>query len=141
MGADIHGIVQIRHGDGWRTASEIEDGRNYWLFSALADVRNYSGIVPIDKPRGLPEDIELGEDGESVPFWRAHDGSAWLGEHSRSWFTLKELKEWDGWDQPSPDGEGTLREALPAWMHWMDYISARGWVTDEDIRIVIGFDS
>lgn len=141
MGADIHGVVQIKYGGKWSTESEIEDGRNYWLFSALADVRNYSGITPISDPRGLPEDLELDEYGESVRLWSARDGVVWLGEHSRSWFTLKELKEWDGWDQLAPGGGWTLREALPAWMHWMDYVSARWWVEDEDIRIVIGFDN
>lgn len=140
MGCDIHGVVQTRHGKRWQTESEIEDARSYWLFSALADVRNYTGIIPISSPRGLPEGFEFDEYGESTPLWSARDGVVWMGDHSQSWFTLKELKEWEGWDQPSPGSEGTLREALPAWMHWMDYISAREWVEDEDIRIVIGFD-
>lgn len=140
MGADIHGVVQTRYGNKWATESEIEYGRRYWLFSALANVRNYNGITPISEPRGLPEDLEL-DDEDCVPCFSARDGRVWLGDHSHSWFTLKELKEWDGWDQLSPDGVGTLREVLPAWMHWMDYVSAREWVKDEDIRIVIGFDS
>ena len=34
----------------------IYDGRDYELFSILADVRNYHNNQPIDEARGIPDD-------------------------------------------------------------------------------------
>ena len=75
----------------------IYDGRNYRLFSLLADVRNgikshfrdpATGhyIEPISIPRGLPDDVSP-EVLEVSDFWEC-DG------HSRSYFTLKELQDY-----------------------------------------------
>jgi len=62
---------------------ELYGDRDYNLFSILAGVRNYSDIVPISKPRGLP-------DGVSTAVKAASD--KWDGDgHSHSWFTLYEL--------------------------------------------------
>lgn len=76
----------------------IYDGRNYSLFSLLADVRNgirsrfYNEpatgryIKPISDPRGLPDDVSP-EVLEADEFCEC-DG------HSRSYFTLKELQDY-----------------------------------------------
>lgn len=61
----------------------FDPGRNYRLFSILADVRNSWDIEPIAEPRGLPEDTTC---------------DFWLGDHSHSWLSLRELIEHD-WDQ------------------------------------------
>lgn len=65
----------------------VYDDRNYNLFSILADVRNYGENNYIDQPKGLPKDCcritkKASED------WGC-DG------HSHSYFTLKELKEFN----------------------------------------------
>lgn len=61
--------------------------RNYDVFAILADVRNSHNFIPISQPKGMPECVsdyinkkyeEFGEYG-----------------HSHSYFTLKELKEYD----------------------------------------------
>lgn len=76
--------------------------RDYWLFAALADVRNgigWAGIItgapiePIAYPRGLPDDIstELYEGTKTDP-------ALWLGEHTYSYLTLRELSDYD-WEQ------------------------------------------
>lgn len=62
-------------------------GRNYRLFAVLAGVRNYADIEPIDDPRGIPED-SCKEIVKHVKYW---DNDA----HSKSYFTLKELLEFD----------------------------------------------
>ncbi len=77
----------------------IYDGRNYDLFAILADVRNGRGFAGvktgdgfniISDPKGVPSDIS------SVI---AADYEEWMGDaHSASWFTLRELKEFN-WDQ------------------------------------------
>lgn len=74
-------------------------GRNYYLFAVLADVRNGHGFAgistgdgfnPIAEPRGIPEDV-------SIKIKRISD--YWGGDgHSHSYFTLKELLEYD-WEQ------------------------------------------
>lgn len=70
--------------------------RNYDLFAILADVRNGRGFAgiktgggfnPISEPRGTPDDISNEIKTESDNW--GSDG------HSHSWFTLKELKEYD----------------------------------------------
>jgi hypothetical protein len=61
----------------------IYDIRNYDLFAALADVRNYGNIIPIDEPRGLPDDIS-----DIVK----KEAEIWHGDgHSYSWLTAKEI--------------------------------------------------
>jgi hypothetical protein len=70
--------------------------RNYRLFGMLANVRNgyeFAGVdlggevVPIDEPRGLPEDVTAPVKDESDRW--GSDG------HSHSHFTLRELLEYD----------------------------------------------
>lgn len=79
--------------------SQPYNGRNYDLFAILADVRNgygFAGIdtgegfIPIAEPKGLPYDVskEIKDESDS---WSV-DG------HSHSWFTVKELKDYN-WDQ------------------------------------------
>lgn len=104
MGCDIHLYTEKRKGDEWVCVDHfkinpyyrdfpneeepyqlipIYDTRDYLLFATLANVRNYSGITPIDAPRGLPNDVSdtVKEASEN---WGV-DG------HSHSWLTAKEL--------------------------------------------------
>lgn len=70
-------------------SQEFYNGRNYYLFSILADVRNDGSVEPIDYPRGITEDCSSGY---------AYMTKQWYGDgHSHSYFTLKELLEVD-WD-------------------------------------------
>lgn len=68
---------------------EFYDNRNYYLYSILADVRNYGldRIKPICEPRGVPEDASSSYK-YMVDRWNG-DG------HSHSYFTLTELLEID----------------------------------------------
>jgi hypothetical protein len=62
---------------------EYYNGRNYYLFSILADVRNGSGIEPINYPKGIPDDASTGYLSKC---------DQWASEaHSHSYFTLEEL--------------------------------------------------
>ena len=77
----------------------IFSGRNYSLFSILADVRNHSdGINPISEPRGVPDDASFAYK-QVVKAWGS-DG------HSHTYFTLQELLDVD-WSQWSDD-HGTI---------------------------------
>lgn len=116
MGTDIHGRIQRRWSENekYHDVGPIEDDRNYRVFAMLAGVRNGYGfagvkthepLVPISEPRGLPVDLDLTDDGDSVTYYVWKDDeqvpvNEWLGDHSRSWATLKEVAEWDGWNKP-----------------------------------------
>ena len=63
----------------------IYNNRNYDLFALLAGVRSSSNIVPIDEPRGIPDDVCEFIQSE---FDKWHDDA-----HTPSFFTLAELKE------------------------------------------------
>lgn len=102
-------------------------GRNYNLFSMLADVRNgtkpgttppawkslFGGdldaeddwIEPISEPRGLPDDV--------TPAIKAESDEWGIDGHSHSWFTLAELQSVD-WERPI-----TLR----GWVNAREYLN------------------
>ena len=83
--------------DDWWKADEMYNGRSYYLFAILADVRNGSGgIEPIDYPRGIPDDASSGYK-YVVDRW---DGDG----HSHSYFTLDELINFD-WSKYEMLGE------------------------------------
>jgi len=125
MGCDIHFYVEKKVGDTWVTADEwfpdpdedgrlstyrwgpgftvekepMYTGRNYGLFSILANVRNgygFAGVdtgdgyVPICDPRGLPDDVCSEVNTASDEY--GCDG------HSHSWQTVEELLQYD-WTQ------------------------------------------
>jgi len=121
MGTDIHFATQYRENElaQWRRAERLvpnpyasdpgepakkreewDSGRNYRLFAILAGVRNgvgFAGVVtgtpvqPVAEPRGLPEDFVAEMKNE------CHEGT-WMGGHSQSWLSLRELLDYD-WTQ------------------------------------------
>lgn len=147
MGCDIHLYAERRERDRWvtldhwtRKDSELEvryeklfySGRNYNLFSILANVRNGSGFagsktgdgfVPIATPRGVPEDA-CAEYKEVVAVM---DGDG----HSHSWFTVAELMACDWTQETLLSGIVNLHE-LGRWKlngrpdQWSSMISGQG---------------
>ena len=123
MGCDIHGVLQTRYGqnDTWRTECEIERGRNYRLFAVLAGVRNGYGFAgvkthdpvgPIAEPRGLPGDFERDGDEHN---WYFDERKTWMGDHSFSWLTLAEMKDWPHWDRPLAETGIVSLEVFKKW--------------------------
>lgn len=97
-------------------------GRNYNLFCALCNVRDYcfdGNPKCVSKPKGLPHDVSKVVQIESDRM--GSDG------HSHSWNTLKELKEFD-WSDYGDTVRNFLDEVIPK-------MEAVG-VDDEDVRIV-----
>ncbi len=123
MGCDIHFYVEVRKDGKWTTADtwETEDdhrnnydhafysGRNYNLFSLLADVRSEEGALPFSEPRGIPAD-SCPEIKAVVEQWDT-DG------HSHSHFTLAELMAQD-WELGQRD-EGSV--ALGVYVKWNEW--------------------
>jgi hypothetical protein len=96
MGCDIHDYCEVYKDGKWVMESgfsgyyddtKISDhpynGRNYVLFSLLADVRNSGRITPISIPRGVPKDA-------SEAYKRAVNEYGCDG-HSHSYLMLDEL--------------------------------------------------
>lgn len=119
MGCDIHFFVERKEDGIWKSCDTWveEDGycynrdsdryysdRNYHLFAILADVRNYLRCVigdsdekftPIAEPKGFPEDASR----EVASYY---NDSHFAGDlHSPTWYTLKELEDFD-WNKQAP---------------------------------------
>ena len=102
MGTDIHIVAEVFRDGRWHLADvDVPDGRNYWAFAVLADVRNGYGFAgsdtgeplkPISEPRGLPDDLSLEL---RAPPENEEVDTPWLGDHSFSWVTLEELLAYD----------------------------------------------
>jgi len=97
MGCDIHSFAEKKDEVGnWEVIPDFEpfDWRSYGLYGWLADVRNYSGLTPISKPRGFPSDAS---------FEVKDDYETWdCDAHSASWLSVAELLAFD-YDAPCED--------------------------------------
>ena len=70
--------------------SDIFGSRSYNLFGKLANVRTRNGIIPLDDPRGVTNDV-------SKDYLEEIDRWGWYG-HSHSYFYLSELVKVDWTD-------------------------------------------
>lgn len=96
MGCDIHSYAERKDINGQWGEIDFQpfDWRSYGMYGFLADVRNYSGIEPISKPRGLPNDL--------TPIIK-NTAKMWgLDGHSHSWLTVAELLAFN-YDAPMED--------------------------------------
>lgn len=94
MGADIHCNAERRTEKGWETIPDLNlfDCRDYGLFGFLADVRNYSAIVPISQPRGMPVDSPTASEFDEFC----------IGQYTISWLSVAEILSYD-FDQITED--------------------------------------
>lgn len=126
MGTDCTMAVEINNGAGWCWLGKYEMERNYSLFSRLSDVRNGEDLEFIHEPRGLPIDCDK----------RTREFIDWNCDHSVSWFTLEEGKEFferfEEYDYNDHSFYAFFKFLISA------YWSLPGIV---DIRLVYGFDS
>lgn len=116
--------------------------RNYILFATLANVRNYDEIPYIDEPRGIPDDA-CRRTRNAIREW-GNDA------HSPSYFTLKELMDYNKKAAPVKDYNGNDYRPLD---HLIDELKRRGkdlmlWYDDktaeeraDKLRFVFWFDN
>ncbi|ULO05624.1 hypothetical protein H1230_21455 [Paenibacillus sp. 19GGS1-52] len=112
--------------------------RNYDLFAILANIRNPENMPYISEPRGLPEDVS-----EEIRLQIEY------GEfHSTTWFTAKELLEFN-WDQvfeyedETMDGEVFIDSVnyMECGSKLLDVVrNLVGRKEKSDFRIIITFD-
>lgn len=102
-------------------------GRSYILFSILADVRNIHEVVPISEPRGIPEDA-------SAEYIKIANDDHY--DHSHSYHTLKQLKEYDG-EYNGERGWEYLRGYFPDTLEEL----ASKYGGDDNVRVLFFFDN
>jgi hypothetical protein len=111
MGTDIYPVVERRVNGVWERVAvpqytdesgykyDYLTNRHYLKFAVLANVRNGYGfagiptndaVTPISDQRGLPDDFVPPRDDED---------DDWIGDHSFTWVTARELMHYD-WTQP-----------------------------------------
>lgn len=129
--------------DDWERPLEVDsiyNGRNYELFSILANVRGIGNPV-IAEPKGLPEDICTITNSESDRWGR--DG------HSHSYLTLAELVDYvkdnssmvregflSDYDAKELDEKGVNPEDW-SWSEYGGFINFRTWNEDSIIQPII----
>lgn len=82
MGCDIHTYLDYdefkKHdGSGWYASNvaKFYINRNYILFAVLAGVRNYDNVVPVSKPKGMPDNLSyFVEDDYTLSILNKNDG-------------------------------------------------------------------
>lgn len=144
MGCDIHLVVEKKNSSGnWEILKEEQKiNRNYYLFSALANVRNAEKgeegyVEPLSNPKGLPCDsptIKFVRDSLTdfldpymwESYWDPDD------THSHSFNTLKELKEY----KHRLDYFHSLENTIKTMQKISDECGG-----DENVRIVFCFDN
>jgi len=139
MGCDIHAYIEVKVDGDWHLYACCDVARHYGLFARMADVRNTTGVEPIAKPRGFPDDAAF-----MTRFCRDHDGT---NGHSDSWLTGDELQSLEGWLIERDKTQGN-KPAL-FWVHdQFGYCFGNGFGKDsrhapgvEDVRIVFWFDN
>lgn len=106
MGCDIHVRLERLTENGWEPfemyreeggafhVSEVYGDRDYDLFAALCNVRNYDEAPYVSEPKGLPVDISEKTREYLVDYWDS-DG------HSHSWNLLEELYQYQKQNSPT----------------------------------------
>lgn len=153
MGTDIHGgFIKVVKDEKDNVVSkqpiktDWNFDRNYTLFAILAGVRNGYGFAgcyrheplqPIAEGRGLPEFISVVEERAQELYnkWYGRwddeeEFGCWLGDHSHTYMTIKEIVKWEGWDNYLSQGgvvavehyDGTLAKGKNP-EYWCDGIS------------------
>jgi len=131
MGCDIHLYLEKKNNQGvWEhypiPLEDLPDNRNYQVFALLAGVRGRVKKTYFAR-RGIPEDTSYRDPllNESL----VEDDIPYLGEHSFTFASIKELKKvkWD---------EAEFSDQWPLFLekHFPDS-------ENDDVRMLIGFDS
>ena len=152
MGCDIHAVIEVYHDDRkkWVNVGDPLMYRNYTIFAALGDVRNWDSPIPCIAKNRLHQDEDenfiSGEyDDRGIEYFMMRYTSGEFNSlakeyasdgHSHSFATLREIKAYTGF----PDD-------FDCWEYWNDLVtrmevnaSVYGVTNPDHIRLVFFFD-
>lgn len=129
MGCDIHVDIEYTEYEDQKTGQpmwwhfcEFFFPRNYYLFTAIAGVRDYNdGIEPVVEPRGMPKNATL----ETLRRYSHYVGRA--GESAVSFEQAEEWvsRDWSEWIEIN--GDPHAKVSSPDWHH-------PGWLTAGELE-------
>jgi len=138
MGCDIHLYFEKRNELGiWEEIKFdeklIPNDRDYWLFSFLADVRNYRDpkILPQFPNRGFPNDSSIPEN-DTKDFW--------IGDHSFTYAYLDEILNlnWEEVELNTCYFYIFCKYIIPRLNKFCGFLSNE---ENKNIRVIMGFDN
>ena len=153
MGCDIHCFAEVKTSRGWQPHDtevnpdkddqgqpeyqmvEVFDGRDYRVFSMLADVRSRGDGYIIRQPRGIPLDPSKWYQ-EKLDDWK-------VDAHSHSWLTLRELDDFN-WTRKDENGDPLYRRAVSLLTETVPILrqaANEAGVSTDNVRIVFFFDN
>jgi hypothetical protein len=136
MGCDIHLYIEYKskktefdgYDSGWQSfGKSINPGRNYAMFSLMADVRNYDDekLPVLVKRRGMPED---------AGYTASNDNRIYISEtKSEDYVSMETAKRWveSGSSKFINDKDGN-----PTWVTQPDWHS-HSWLTTSEFESVL----
>lgn len=173
MGMDVYVEVEVRHKGRWwnhvvsfacthcerfaprechycRGTKKLArwNTRNYFVFAMLGVGAMCDLVAPIAPIRGLPQDVSPEVRGMAYETLEDDEGDFLsLGDHSRSWLSLRELLDYN-WEAEIMDADDPPARPLRAWAgdFYTEFVPALKKLcedkgkTPDDVRIVFGFD-
>jgi len=136
MGCDIHLYIEYKskktefdgYDSGWQSfGKSINPGRNYAMFSLMADVRNYDDekLPVLVKRRGMPED---------AGYTASNDNRIYISEtKSEDYVSMETAKRW------VESGSSKFinnKDGNPTWVTQPDWHS-HSWLTTSEFESVI----
>lgn len=157
MGCDIHAMYERNERIGgrkdtewfwWTNKGSPELNRDYHLFAALANVRNYGDIEPIAEPKIDLGGLDWKDPDFQTKFQEKFDGQfsseffAWLAwwypdAHSASFVSLAELKEYEPTDAMHEQSRKSLSEIIDK----LEALRQEAGLDDDEVRMVFFFDN
>lgn len=137
MGCDIHMHFEIKVNGEWHHYGPARFSKNYAVFARMANVRNSTGVEPISKPRGLPDDCT---------FSTKLDSDHWgVDGHSHSYLSSKEFIDLCEWAQSLAFVQSSLFAEIGdlygnSWEGFYEYREDYPKFV-EDYRVVFWFDN
>jgi len=136
MGCDIHLYIEYKskktefdgYNPGWQSyGNRINPGRNYAMFSLMADVRNYGDekLPVLVEPRGMPDDVS---------YTASNDNRIYISEtKSEDYVSMETAKRWveSGSSKFINDNDGN-----PTWVTQPDWHS-HSWLTTSEFESVL----
>ena len=133
MGCDIHLNIEVKINGAWEHYAQLEPGRTYTMFGAMAGVRRNESLF--GEPKGIPADCSV---------LTRFNVAQWAGDgHSHSWLGREEIMRletfFDDYIRQAADRD---RYSFERWLGTYLYGDGFGSLeVVDDVRFVFFFDN